>query len=172
MTEPNGRAEILSGGPGEPADIRPASAWDDLPDDYVDAEVSEPAEPPATPGPWRAMLGGLFGPESLAITGLILAILPSMAFTVLTSLAAAMAQPENEFPDGTTTRNEEYATAFTGLSAGLALLGVAAGVFALRSGGSASRATRGMAGAAVLLGVLTAAAHLAIKAMGGSATFY
>ncbi len=54
----------------------------------------------------RALLSGLFSAESLAITGLILAILPSLAFTVLVYLAAAMAQPDNPLPDGSTSRQE------------------------------------------------------------------
>ncbi len=65
-----------------------------------------------------------------------------------------------------------YATALTSLSVGTAVLGMVAGFFALRRGASASRAVNGMAGAAVLIGLITAVAHLAVEIMGGAGTYY
>jgi len=175
MTDPHVRSDILSGGPGEPPAPRLDSA--PVPGDEgdvvrldLDADEVAPGPGPSTSHRLRALLGGLFGAESLAITGLVLAIVPSMAFTVLGYLATAMSQPET-LPDGTTSR-EEYATALTSLSVGTAVLGIMAGFFALRRGASASRAVNGMAGAAVLIGLLTAVAHLAVEIMGGANTYY
>jgi len=182
MTDPQNRAEILSGGPGAPADRRATGRWD-REDDHVDdagialdldtAHHDDEDAPQHRFTAWRALLSALFGPESLAVSGFVLAVLPSMSFTVLGTLATTLSRPDELSPDGSGPgRTEGYLTMITGLSAGLALLGVVAGFFALRRAGSLTPGQRGLAGAAVLVGLLVAVAHITIKVAGGAGDFY
>jgi hypothetical protein len=164
MTDPYGRAEILSGGPGGPVPAaRDAGRLDlDLDEPERDAAPDEPAY-----RPWRAALSGVLSAPSLALTGLVLAFLPFLGLSALMRLASALGSPDELPADGGAPDRDPMVTAMTGVSAGTALLGVACGMVALRRAEPADRTFRGIAGAAVLLGLFGALVHLVVSAVGG-----
>ena len=168
MTDPQGRAEILTGGPGEPV-----NRWEptDLRAGEPDQGGSQAEEPAARPGAWRALARGVFSPESLAVTGLVLAILPWFSVTVLSRLSAALALPETE-PNEGFVELSQLARTIAGVSTAIALLGAVAGLVALRRAEPGSRVVIGLGGAAVLIGALAAAAHVMVVVAGPAPGYY
>jgi hypothetical protein len=178
MTDQQGRGEILSSGPGEPAEDRRADRWPADAEPAVlraerpESAEGEPADQPARGlGAWRAVLEAVVAPPALAITGLLLVVLPLLGLNALVRLAAALGTPENPPTDGSM-ETAPLTTAMTGLSVGTTLLGVAAGLVALRRSEPEDRGFRAVAGAAVLVGLFGAAIHLAVTAAGGPGAYY
>jgi hypothetical protein len=162
------RPEIIAGGPGESSapvawtpnllDGRPVERLD-LDDDARD----EPA--PARSGAWRSVFAGVFVAEALAIAGLVFAIVPLFGLTVVSRLGAAIVV-DPEAPETGDFGEADLALAITGLNAAMALAGVALGLVALLFGREMSRAARGTAGAAVLVGSVAAGISLLVAALG------
>jgi len=179
MTDQQGRPEILSGGPGEPADDPRADRWraDVEPPAVLRAErlesaEGEPADEPARGlGAWRAVLAAVVAPPALAITGLVLVFVPFLGLSALMRLTAALGMPESPPTDGSFD-GASLTTTMTGLAVGTTLLGMAAGLVALRRSEPEDRGFRAVAGAAVLVGLFGAAVHLAVSAAGGPGDFY
>jgi len=166
------RPEIIANGPGEPAWA--PSLPGDSPVDRLDLDVHEDARDdpqPARSAAWRSVRDGAFGPEALAITGLVVAVLPLLGLTVVSRLGAAIAY-DGVLPDNTIPSDTNMAMTVTRLNALLALAAVALGLVALFLGRDASRATRGMAGAAVLVGSLAAGISLLIAFAGPGPAYF
>jgi hypothetical protein len=137
-------------------------------------ELAEDGEEPgvARSAAWRGVLRGVLGPESLALAGLVLSILPWLGMTVLGRLGAAVAIKGDGPGDMYSESGDALATATVGFSAAVALVAVLLGVLALRRADTSRRATVGMAGAAVLVGVVGAALHLLTLAAGPAPGFW
>lgn len=162
------RPEIIANGPGEPAWA--PSQPGDSPVERLDLDDDVPDEPaPARSGAVRRLLGGALGAEALAITGLVLAILPLLGLTAISRLGASIVLDESARGDYGDT---DMATAITRLNAATALVAVALGVAALLRRGDAGRATRGTAGAAVLVGSVAAAISLLTAAAGPTPGYF
>lgn len=179
MTDYQAHAEILSAGPGKPAkepDRAEEDRWSSEPAtaEIVEPEPEEDAEAAeAEPGPWREVLRSLFGSESLAVTGFVLALLSCLVASVLLRLAATMAAPDSVGIEGPQIAPADLSQAVGVVTIVAALLGVAAGIVALRRAEPGTgRGIIGLAGAAVLIGVLAAAAHLVIATSGGAGLGY
>lgn len=154
MTDAHGRADILSDGPGEPPGER-SGDWDE-----------ETHDAPRRSEAWLVVVRAVFTPLALAVSGLVLAVLPWLGMTVIGRLAGAVTLPNDpELVWGGPTAIE-ITTAISGFSAAVSVLGVLLGALALYFADRAHRGTMGMGGAAVIVGLLGAVLHLLVVAAG------
>jgi hypothetical protein len=113
------------------------------------------------PSRWRSLLA-VVSAESLAITSLILTTMPVLGVSLILRLATKLAGIEGTRPGGENNVNqlESLRGIYAALSTAVAVLAVVAGVAALLRNRDEVRWVTGVAGAAVLLGLLIAVVQI------------